>query len=971
MQYFSYRSRIGKTGQDYLAKLKIHCQWEPRSDTHNHPVCDVLRALAELKMYRLISDFYTTARIDIVEPGANILRSECACRNSPLCTRAAFRFVMPPLMPGDERRSIARLGRASCTHRLQDCDCPPGDIIVSTHMAYYLTPDEMAATILQHARHRDHWAIVHKIDDAYGSVAAGELTWRLHPDGLVRAAAANDNHTYVHPLNTWMFEGTIATPSGPLCIRREATIGDIFILRFYLPTHDVFVHRPLPNSWAAVVERGVSGDVTNLFTAASKELVSRVVTERVQLASTRCHSLFGVLMVDTTASTPAIIPRWLVQTLAAEAVGQARTPTLYHTLVSKAGRILRTSGCPSEIMADAITYAPVLAMLLNLEKETAFLGRGVATHGQLIAAHTAANEFRAPPAMRWWERLLVWCRPQCCAADFESAEAANFHPPGTTEIAALCRARLNPAPHVPAGVSGLVLPATEEIRAPPVAPPISTVRRGPNSRAPTDRPQMTAGGIVFGDHIPTYMAKTQEAGAAALEQRILVRNPNEPVPGAWAEIHSRRTDVRSILGQVVPDKIILNFSLFQRWAARYPENRRRALIAQWHVTQRDGLSRADMTVDMIIKLEKGGDMNAAKLTKPRAVFANRPPALVIGGPVYNEIGKQFRSAYDVADHGPYVWVNGCTGEEFGQHTDLILDLHPDWVAHCADQTTFEASKTADSCLSWSELVRRFCDHPLFQSFVDMDDDALVVSRHLDLSAKVENRLTSGRPKTSVLNLADNFAGVYSAFGEPTSAAPPDPFSLPRARLDLSSARYAANSNGDDSLVYGPRELLEGPAWDTGQRRLGFEAPGAVCHPWDAQFCRTRPWPSDRGTIWGVMIGRTLGRLGWFIDAGNPVHPAAVAKGLIGGNNHVPFVRLLLQRMIILDGDQHQAAATHEWSLRSGAPAEPTAETYAMLQHVYGLTKADEDDFGRLLAGVSKLPCMITWGHLAHCLAADE
>lgn len=966
LKTYSYTYSLTKTAQEYFEKEGYYFHWPRRADKHPHGCCDVQRALCELDMHRLISENAVSAQYTVAEVGGNMLRTEAVIRQSGLSSRVRMRYLIPNHCPGDEKRWMSRRQRSVCRHDWQECSCAQADVVIGTHVGYYFTPDEFAQCLEKTSKSLTAWMIVHRIDDAYGSICDGELKWRLWDDRKVRAEASKNGHSYTHPLNSWMFQSPVATCRGPLFITQVKQVCETYILKFELSTKDAFIPTRLPTTWEAVLRNQSSGDITNLLSGPGKTPATEIIPLMRYSPSTTCHSICGVIFVDTREQSSVIIPKGLIETLGTHAVFQERTPTLHRTLVATATRILRASGCPAEIMAEAVIHASILAMYRHLEKETALAGRSVDAHRALITAHSKAIDFKGIEKDTFCRRWMIWCRPKSWAPDFESEEAREFQ---TTEqeIASLCRARVKPQLTTPTPVGGLAFEPRTEFRQPAPEPmtPGSKITIGVNQRKVSMRPDMKPAGIVFGDYVPTRVAKNVDAAVLALTQRILRVPIADPEPGAWAEVERWREDPSSGYGLDIGAPFVLTKSACAVWASRFPESRRTKILNAWDSVQRHGLHKADMVVTMIIKSEKGAPLTDNKATVPRGVYCNKEQALAIAGPVMSHIGKRIRANFSLFDRRPLIWANGCTGEELGAWTDDVMDSHPDWVCLVADQTKFESARTQGSSDAWVRISRQFCDDEFYREYVDLSQNVRIKNYAQDVQADTKYKLSSGRAETSVQTVLDNLAGVRKALGEPNTS--PYHFTDPDA---ISTASYCAMVNGDDDLIFMPPNFITTEEWDNAQKTLGFDAPAKIVPFYNSEFCRCRPWPSSRGTIWGVMIGRTLSRLGWYIDSGNIIDPNAIALGLQGGNNHVPFVRLLLKKMIEIARPK-VAAPTNEWSLRSGEAAEPSGATYDMLYQVYGLTKQDEEDFAILLESVHTLPSMITWGHLDHCMEIDE
>jgi hypothetical protein len=225
-----------------------------------------------------------------------------------------------------------------------------------------------------------------------------------------------------------------------------------------------------------------------------------------------------------------------------------------------------------------------------------------------------------------------------------------------------------------------------------------------------------------------------------------------------------------------------------------------------------------------------------------------------------------------------------------------------------------------------------------------------------MPAAEDGRFASGQPRPE--SLFSDFTSLVLSNG-------------PRIHDSIENWRYAAVVNGDDGCAGGPRGLFDLDAWNRSTAELGFNTTASICEWWQLEFCRNRPWPSSRGTYFSVMIGRLLARLGWQVKGTAEWSPLAVALGLRDHTLHVPFVRVLIQRIIDLSPMPHPVAApTREWVLRGAGPADPVPATWDMCMALYGLSQDDEERFASLLATATEMPIVLHWPHLRRCLDVD-
>jgi len=939
--------------------------------------------LAELEMHGLISQASENSNYTLVEVGANILRTEAVVRSLGLASRVHLRYLMPDIMPGDERRAIATSGKCFCKHKMQECTCAAGDYLIGSHVAYYATPQEHADAICKLTKTSTAYHIVHTLDSAYGSICHGQLRYKMDHEGYILAAAANDNHTYRHQPNGWMACSAIPVTQGSLVITRLYDKFDVQIYRFQVVAIPCLPISPKLTSWAVAFKQGASGDATSLLSSITAKLTDREICSDIRLVpSSTVRAFRGDLLVHIQDREYAPVSKSLVARLAATCVGSPRTPTLYRTLCASAERTLKTTGCPDELLPNAKMYAAIFAMFANLEAETALLGRAVETHRNLIATHNRALDFQGVGSggvfarLWWWTGIPKTCMWQsCCESGHESEEARFFSANDEQEFHGLVGKRLEIVVARPFALGDAKFPVGAPPKNPDVPPldKTASISLGPIDVEKIQEPNLQAKGIVFSDYVPTTVAKTQENAYIALRTRILAGMP-EADESAWDKVGLARANPSSILHMPIDEEVHLDRKALENWldSTSYSENRKRMLRNAWDSLDCNPLTSADMIIQGIIKDEKGApDCDAYPGTTPRGVYSNSDRALVCSAPVIKHLAATARRVWGT--DSAYCWVSGMTGLQYGRRTDAILQAHPDWVCLVSDHEKFEAHRSKASMWELAQLYMTVSKAGRWTTWVEeIKKPRKVVFGKLQVKAKVEGKFWSGGADTSFAAVADNGAGVYTVFGEPFSEKP---FTFGEPDLDklldsVHTFKYMADLNGDDDIIWGPRELLESCQWAEKQLTLGFETSWDIREPHQAEFCRSRPWPSSLGTYWSVMIGRTIARLGWALSAPQEYTPLAVATGLKDCTNHVPFVRVLIARMIEIGGEV-TAAKTHDWAMRGDVAAEPTGETWDFCYRVYGLTQADEEDFRIMLASIKSLPCAAHWGYLRHCLDVDD
>jgi len=958
LECYEIRHGLNEEHIKYFEKGGVRLQWKAGIRKHLHGACNVSRGLAELNMWEAIAYNHVEPRLEIDDIGSNVSRTCATMRQVGVTGRMHVHHMMPHVLPGDTRRALAGRGRSTCTHKAHECDCPNDpDFAVSTHVLYYLTPDVVGSLLLKRYKQRLMYAVVHRMDQIAGRLVCGDLKYRMQLDGMISAEASNDNHNYSHPPNDWMFRSHVETSSGCLRIETLYHAFDSYVLRIRLMDTDVLFDVPRNPTFEHVLQENTYGQTIRMTAGATQEMRTILTQNILDLPSVDIHAYSTYIAVRTQTKNLAYVPKALVNRLAAEIVYTERTRSCLNTLVARCQQICNASGVPDELLEGIKLYAPVLAWVKNMAAETALLGRAVKTRVRLVRAHTEALALNgvAEEPMCWFANPFNWCN-----RDFETDEAQRFTNAQESKFVQYCIKT-----RIPCVVGKAVVlndgpytnPSELKSNEVPVLARGCAIQIGGAPRVPpNDGNQLLhAAGIVFTDHVPTLVAFTQENGVYAMAKRVLCDFQVPPSPTAWPSIIARRKDEMSILycPMLGTDGVPLDYAHLVDWVQAYPENQRKQFFDAWDSLRTKQLNRLDFRMGGFIKLEKGLPVQCGGVT-PRGIYSMSPRLAVCLSPVIKSVASCYREKYGI--DSPILWTSGLTADDVGAYHDrCVAEFGEDCRILMTDQEKFEGHRSRESFEAYDALAAGWSKSRRFLAAVHGLRDVKVAYPRDDLSATIKDKMASGRGDISLCSFVDSVATVVYCQGEPATDG---------------ELKYTAMLNGDDGNLYG--RFREGDAEEhrLRARDLGFEVTCELKLPWEIVFCRNRPWPSDRGTLFGPCVGWILARLGWHATDPRGWSPGAVARGLQPSCNHIPILRLFIKRMIEVTPDT-EAAPAQEWALRATAPANPVPESYVMLYNLYGLTEADEEDFAHLMATVEKAGTAIHWPHLNHCFEVDR
>jgi len=157
---------------------------------------------------------------------------------------------------------------------------------------------------------------------------------------------------------------------------------------------------------------------------------------------------------------------------------------------------------------------------------------------------------------------------------------------------------------------------------------------------------------------------------------------------------------------------------------------------------------------------------------------------------------------------------------------------------------------------------------------------------------------------------------------------------------------------------------------------------------EMEFCSARFYPTSKGLRMGPKIGRFLARMGWSIqnitlapkkkspEAYHTMVYKATLEALQKYVSHVPFVRVYVSVTLKQLEDTYVSAEVRktvdlqtQFTWTGDVQAEATADTWAMVEEIYGLTPTMERHFKSLLQS-SAPPSLINWDVIDRIVRID-
>lgn len=434
---------------------------------------------------------------------------------------------------------------------------------------------------------------------------------------------------------------------------------------------------------------------------------------------------------------------------------------------------------------------------------------------------------------------------------------------------------------------------------------------------------------------------------------------------------------------------------FGEWAARFPSSLRLHDVKDWY----DVHQRIPMRGQAFVKQENGightvfGVDNSRK--DPRLIQGRSGPVKVTTGPETLGIHKAFREALQGED-APVVYGPGMTAEDLGRWFTrslafLTSKLHVgSKLVIIEDDAARWDMRVHPSALCFTAFIYGFM-LPLCTMFLDVvrarggkegkrwgfSGLRRTAKTRNGISLQVEGTVQSGDGDTTCGNTLLHYCIVVRLMLHIYGV-------LKRA------ADYPLRSvvMGDDGVVMAvvPSGCDVAKCVVDNGKYAGHKVEVTVRDAYDVEFCSGRFYPVGLGHMFGPKPGRVLAKTfysrvpyrGWKASA----WVRGVCLGLESGCEFIPVLRTLIARMLELTegraplfDSQAERFVSSDGSLRGrlmpGSRLQPTAETYCMMAHVYGLTKDELDECERWISSnVRTIPVRVRHPVLDRFIARD-
>lgn len=956
---------------------------------HPHALLAVARLLAErraAKLAREVAKAFPGFTIHSLAP--NTAR-ECVLYG-PDYQDLVWNSI-PLVLPHDgSRQEHAR--RASlrnwCSHTAGRCHCSRSCVGVSTHVAYYLTPEEWYYHLSGLAT-RTHFAVLNRHDGVFGTRPFGESEWAVRQDGLIYEFVEGNTSPYVHQHTAHLFrEGGFRTSDATRVVTTILeTWGETVLMKLELvPCGPPEPARPL--SLGAIFGDPAEDVPTDTFMAVHEDYVAA------QLKIRKFSVLGDAVVLDSgLTQLSAIVSRHAVSHVATKLLGKVRNQAthqdaLYYARQFYTRRVRTGQAFPEASLSSMVLATALIAQCEGIAAEMSALKTVQEAYGSLIKVYNRVVQWDRVGVVRWTaiacvtlfctliSLALIVAVPEFHHAIGLSALAATACIP-TAVLCVVCirnghrsaegrawlgRARLGELTAV-SGPLPLLEPLLPGHRLLPTTTPSEirsdagsslTVDEDPHPRAhPSDPAQRSeVVGMQVTDSLPLVIEPTQEAEIAGLQTRVLRIVPEISESGLKSLVHTLESHPALEPSRWV--RISAPRDVKEKWLSRGITQGERANMERAFASLKaEAIGSADYEKNAFVKLEKTlGTVTreaGAAPKKPRIIQALSDRLKAYLSPALWWLGKRVREAYD--GRSGALFASGRSTEQIGAYIQRAWDQCKDPALYKNDFSTYDASCGAGfravlACqMRWAGV-----DKELIAVWLRSRPTGRTTH---GVSYKTRDGLCSGSPETSWGGSLYNVVATVTAF-----TATATPMTACVVMGDDGGGCIDAPPGSEAEL----EEQLRGNFEDLGL----IAEPRLVRDPWEWEFASHVLFPVKAGEgrpAWKLspMPGRVLAKMGTKRTDTRVSNLAADVASVRADAAHVPFLRVVLQRYSeLLKGVAPRGRPDdYEYKAHAAAPSELHPEAWTWTTGRYGLDEADERELALYLATVKRLPSVVS------------
>jgi hypothetical protein len=958
--------------------------------THPHPVGATERAICEELIYRDIkSDF---KRCKIVDIGGNANRHFFSHRKIHSCN--------PYLSPEDDLRYAETRYHPSadyCHNKAQDCDMIP-DVYMSVHSLYYLSREDILG-LLNKSTGKALYAVIHKFDNVYGGLHFNgenyESKYQVSFDKkepLVTMEVNGNMSPYTHSAMLWIDDLHYHNHEFGMSWNGRK-VGDSWLMKFILTDRKyAYVERKcltLVDSIRRTDHYGAVSGILNLNDTES--MMPTLKTFEIDDVEIRSLYKFVWLTHNRGSKKKILIPKGLIQTVAAKMVGVERNPKSLKICIKFMQSYVSADklNMPPEIVLNCKTFGAALAFVYSLDKELVAFNNlcSHSMHGRYSSHLNVLNLIPLYSVKRVQNATIAGFGTTAVLAASKWLKTGNPHmggPKGTLLVGTAMAAVIgyyyykvddaNPTPELETVTEYAVTRSSrpssnfEALTAWPkglvgytsnkILKPLrkgAVVNPGPQEHK-DEKNEFYVVAPVFSDYIPLVSSANAQNELRAVVNRACMQVPN-PDDNEWEEVY-KSSEFYINLFKPIEENYEETFIL---WNSKFPAGRQKQHNEALESLILHPMNKKDLVRAAFVKRElimKGGF--EAEEFDPRCIQGVSHRANVRLGPFIYAFTKMYKSIFTIDTEICY--TGGYTAEElggwrgqFGDEDVTIIEI---------DFSRYDAHQ-ARQCHG---LEKRFYvrsginDWPEARLVFDGQGNTVGFTANGVYFALPYTR-KSGDPNTSVGNSTINSMIANYIF---------------RVKLGFD---YKMLVQGDDNLLV-LRGTFSKAEVESMKHviiniyvKLGFEVKLKIANRWhEVEFCSSVFWPASDGYVLGPKIGRRLPKMGFSLKQLRPGEVKGMLLGAVKEMNHIPVLRVYVRHVLgLLENVEKEVynEVGNPYRVKCSSKHSSCDATKEFFRNRYGIdSDVMESSLKEQLNTIESLTTVFSWDLLNQLLDID-
>jgi len=531
----------------------------------------------------------------------------------------------------------------------------------------------------------------------------------------------------------------------------------------------------------------------------------------------------------------------------------------------------------------------------------------------------------------------------------------------------------------------------EEILATPIDPMCKLQVRDAYATKETKAPNtIVPGGIVSTVSPPIVPENSAHSSLSAIVGRILKLQGCKTEDFDWIQFKAWELywdrHILKLFPSMQPGEMA--DTLFHVWNARFPAHQQKRHLVAYRIVLSEGLSKSDNSVGMFVKVEGNSKSTTDEVPSftPRAIQSRKAAHNVETGPHMHAFSRLMKHDWNPRRKYGLVYSSGLTAEQIGGYFDDSFRLIEEPECIEGDYERYDASVHGKKLKKEAKVHQTLSRNPNIEK-------ALLRSIFTVGYDKFGNKFASdgerhsGDSNTSNGNTLNQ--GMDVVFCAAVQQVPRPEFTgtgldlerqirawvltMPDPEQVFEKTQLRALLLGDDSLLLFKKGTIDVTKFTLSLRGLGHELEAKKYQGEHdirlyATFCSARFYPvqasGQRKVILAPPIGRVMARAGYFTNPPKNIPLASLVRGdatsRMQDASGIPFLRPYWKRILALTKGVKAAKVRrdNQFLIHTSRAYEPSAETYAHVEELYGLTRKDEEKWISDLGKIKELP---------HCL----